>query len=144
MFCFRTFASPHIIVNFQQDQFVHENYLYNVKGGTFVDVGAHNGISLSNSYFFETELGWKGICVEPIPRAFGELQKNRNSILVQGCVTDFSVQGEFLLITHGEIPGNGGLAGTPEMLSGLLNKFDPRHLEEFDKPWLLLVLAVKS
>jgi FkbM family methyltransferase len=34
-----------------------------------VDVGAHDGRSLSNSFAF-TQLGWSGVLVEPLPRAF--------------------------------------------------------------------------
>jgi hypothetical protein len=41
-----------------QDRFIHENYFKELKGGVFVDIGAHNGISYSNTYFFEKELNW--------------------------------------------------------------------------------------
>jgi FkbM family methyltransferase len=34
--------------------------------GFFVDIGAHDGVSLSNTFFFES-LGWSGICVEANP-----------------------------------------------------------------------------
>ena len=44
--------------------------------GFFVDIGAHDGISLSNSYLFE-KLGWRGICIEANPRTFATLQQNR-------------------------------------------------------------------
>jgi FkbM family methyltransferase len=35
--------------------------------GFFVEVGALDGITLSNTYFFERELGWSGILVEANP-----------------------------------------------------------------------------
>ena len=38
-----------------------------------MDVGAHDGKTISNTYFFEKELGWKGICIEPILEIFKEL-----------------------------------------------------------------------
>lgn len=31
----------------------------------YVEIGADNGKFLSNSYFFDKQLGWEGICVEP-------------------------------------------------------------------------------
>jgi FkbM family methyltransferase len=37
-----------------------------------VDVGAHDGRSLSNSFPF-LQLGWSGILVEPLPQAFSQL-----------------------------------------------------------------------
>jgi FkbM family methyltransferase len=47
--------------------------------GFFVDVGAHDGISLSNTYLLEQH-GWKGICVEPIPEMYERLCKHRTAI----------------------------------------------------------------
>lgn len=43
----------------------------------FVEIGADNGLFLSNSYFFEKNAGWKGMCVEPRPPSYKELVKNR-------------------------------------------------------------------
>jgi FkbM family methyltransferase len=45
--------------------------------GFFVEIGAHNGIALSNTYLLETTYQWKGICVEPIPYIFTQLVKRR-------------------------------------------------------------------
>lgn len=41
----------------------------------FVDVGAHNGVSISNSYPF-IKKGWRCISVEPNPYIFKDLKKN--------------------------------------------------------------------
>lgn len=46
------------------------------KDGFYVDIGAHNGIDISNTLLFEN-LGWKGFCVEANPNTFSALQKNR-------------------------------------------------------------------
>lgn len=43
----------------------------------FVEFGATNGISLSNTYLLEKRLGWKGICAEPAKIWHSELYKNR-------------------------------------------------------------------
>jgi FkbM family methyltransferase len=65
-----------------QDQFIHANM---PRGKFYVDIGAGDGIFLSNTYLFE-RLGWSGICVEPHDESFERLQKNRNGSLVNLCV----------------------------------------------------------
>lgn len=45
--------------------------------GFFIEIGASDGIELSNTYLLETTHNWKGICVEPIPAKFQLLCKNR-------------------------------------------------------------------
>lgn len=42
--------------------------------GTFLDIGANDGITFSNSYAL-VEKGWKGACVEASPKAFKRLKK---------------------------------------------------------------------
>jgi FkbM family methyltransferase len=44
--------------------------------GYFVDIGAFDGIHLSNTYAFE-RMGWRGICVEAHPDYFPLLKRNR-------------------------------------------------------------------
>ena len=46
------------------------------KDGFYVDIGAHNGVDISNSLLFEN-LGWRGFCVEANPKTFERLRKNR-------------------------------------------------------------------
>lgn len=116
-FCFATYHS-HV----GQDRFVNENFFKNVRNGIFVDIGAYDGVTINNTYFFEKELGWTGICVEPIPSAFKSLRKNRKCHLVEGCVTNWSGDGTFFMIT-----------GVCQMLSGLVNKYDPRHVERIHR-----------
>ena len=45
--------------------------------GFFVEIGASDGINLSNTFLLETKYNWKGNCVEPIPKNFELLCKNR-------------------------------------------------------------------
>ena len=47
------------------------------KNGFFIDIGAHDGISLSNTYLLEKNYDWKGICIEPNPHVFKKLCINR-------------------------------------------------------------------
>jgi len=53
----------------------------NKKEGFFIEIGASDGIELSNTYLLEKMYNWKGICVEPIPKRFELLCKNRPNSL---------------------------------------------------------------
>ena len=50
--------------------------IFNNKSGICVEVGANDGITLSNTLFFE-KLGWKCILVEPDPDLYKLIQLNR-------------------------------------------------------------------
>ena len=57
--------------------------------GTYIEMGALNGIQYSNSYFFHKELGWKGVLVELTPKDFESLKRNRpNDVTVHAAVCD--------------------------------------------------------
>lgn len=43
-----------------------DNFFTHKRSGFFVDVGAYDGVHLSNSYHFE-QIGWTGLLVEPDP-----------------------------------------------------------------------------
>ncbi len=45
--------------------------------GVFVEAGAADGESISNTLWLERELGWTGLLVEGLPSAFSELRKKR-------------------------------------------------------------------
>ncbi len=53
------------------------SFYKNKTNGFFIEMGASNGIELSNTYLLEKDYNWRGICVEPIPSRFEELCKNR-------------------------------------------------------------------
>lgn len=58
-------------------------YLLKIKNGFFVEAGANNGISQSNTLYFEKNYGWKGILVEPVPELASEAKKNRPMAIVE-------------------------------------------------------------
>jgi len=104
-----------------QDKFIHENFFPEKKEGTFVEIGAYDGTTFSNTYFFEKELKWKGLCIEPNPQAFNRLKNARNAICVQGCISEKPGTVKFIQ-----------LSGYCEMLSGIQNKYDPEHVKRID------------
>ena len=104
-----------------QDKFIVE-LLKNKRGGIFLDIGAYDGIEFSNSFYLEKELGWGGICVEPNPRVFDQLNKNRNSTCLNICIAKEKRDYNFLLIS-----------GYAVMLSGIIEFFDGRHMDRINK-----------
>jgi FkbM family methyltransferase len=46
-------------------------------GGTYIEMGALDGVRFSNSYVFNKGLDWKGLLIELSPVSFTALQKNR-------------------------------------------------------------------
>lgn len=59
------------------DEQLYRTYFKDTCGGTFVEVGANDGETLSQSLFFEDQLGWRGVCIEPQPEKYKELAKRR-------------------------------------------------------------------
>jgi FkbM family methyltransferase len=102
-----------------QDRFLLENFFRGRRGGVFVDIGAYDGETLSNTAFFERSMGWSGLCVEPLPSAFAKLTQRRKALCENLCVADFEGEADFL---------ESDTASPDEMmLSGLPAHFDPRH-----------------
>ena len=83
------------------------------RGGYFLDSGACDGLQASNTVRLERESGWTGICVEPDPRFFALLERERTCICVSACLD----------VISGEAPFVAG--GT---LGGLLSGFDAHGL----------------
>jgi FkbM family methyltransferase len=69
--------------------------------GVFVDVGAYDGVTFSNSLFFEKHLGWRGICIEPLPDMFKKLKESRKAICLNHGVSDFIGSGKFADVNVG-------------------------------------------
>jgi FkbM family methyltransferase len=77
---------------------------YPPKGKTFVEVGAFDGISFSNTRLF-FENGWNGISIEPILKNYTKLEKlyqNTNVLTVRAAAADFIGESVFNVAT---IPG---------------------------------------
>lgn len=89
--------------------------------GFFIEIGAHDGISFSNTKRLE-ELGWTGICIEPIPEVFSRLEKNRTCTTICCAISKTLGVADFY---RNE--------GYTEMLSGLVDDFHPMHKQRLDR-----------
>lgn len=97
-----------------QDLWVLET-LGGKRGGFFVEIGATDGVSYSNTYGLEQELGWTGICIEPNPREQAQLRKNRKCTLVQALCS--SEAGRTLTFQI-----DGTLSGVRETAGGMMRE----------------------
>ncbi len=106
---------------YKQDFILDKVIFKDKKGKVFFDIGANDGITYSNTYFLEKNLGWTGVCVEPLPMTFKKLEDNRNCILENCAVGSSSRTETFIEVT-----------GYAEMLSGIKRNYDKRHINRID------------
>ena len=76
----------------------------------FVEFGATDGVSLSNTYFLETELNWSGVLAEPGMSWQSELKGNRMASISDKCV--WKTTGEKLEFVDASNPDLSGLEVT--------------------------------
>jgi hypothetical protein len=96
-----------------QDDTVNQLFFKHRRGGVFVDIGANEGTSMSNSHFFEQQLGWHGLCVEPHSDLCAALPASRSCAVACACALEES---KSVLFT--QVGGwVGGLRSTPPPLS---------------------------
>jgi FkbM family methyltransferase len=106
-----------------QDLYLETNIFKGYKNGCYVDVGAHDGITINNTLYFEQNNNWTGINVEPIKTVFDKLVINRpNSINLNCAVCNKCGETEFIYNV-----------GYTEMISGIKDNFDLRHLERLER-----------
>lgn len=101
---------------FGQDRFLDRFVFRQFRGGVFVDVGAHDGQSYSNSAFFERGRDWRGLCIEPNPAIFTKLRTARRAECIRCCVAAAQGEVDFLQVE-----------GPSDMLSGMLVSYPAAH-----------------
>lgn len=61
-------------------------YLKDIKNGFFVEAGANDGLSQSNSNYYEFYKNWKGLLIEPIEELYQACLQNRSrQTIVENC-----------------------------------------------------------
>lgn len=64
--------------------------------GFFLEIGANDGFTLSNTVYLENKFGWNGILVEANHNYMASLAKRKNSIIVNKAVSDHHGEAEFI------------------------------------------------
>lgn len=90
-----------------QDEFLDRNVFRGRRGGIFAEIGAYDGVTGSNTLFFEMFRGWSGILVEASPTWAGEARRNRDLPCVNVAVSDRAGEAAFLDIRRGYLQMGG-------------------------------------
>ena len=78
----------HIYGQFRQGDVVDKYYSGSKYGGFFIEAGAYDGETLSNTLFLEVKRNWTGILVEPNPDNYDILQSlNRKASSIDTCLS---------------------------------------------------------
>ncbi|MFY7729232.1 MAG: FkbM family methyltransferase [Flavobacterium sp.] len=86
----------------EEDITLNENYFKNKRNGTYIELGALDGVLYSNTKFFEDQLGWTGVLIEPHPIQFQRLQQTRpNNVLCNDLVSCKTEPQTFRFFTNG-------------------------------------------
>jgi FkbM family methyltransferase len=101
---------------FGQDEYLDKKIFKKREKGFFIDIGAHDGITYSNSLFFERYRKWAGICIEPNPDVFLKMAKLRSSLNIEACIGTKHGEVDFLKVS-----------GYAEMLSGMKDNYQKVH-----------------
>lgn len=92
----------------------------NQNSGMYLEFGAADGILHSNTYLLENEYKWSGLLIEPHPKAFKKLNRNRkNSLLIEAAVdpTFSQISSHGVLRDADQISGLDGFLGNDSHLS---------------------------
>lgn len=101
-----------------QDRVV-DKYLGHKRDGVFVDVGGYDGLTGSNSLFFEHHRGWSGVLVEPVAAQCDLAKQRRKCTCLPYAVADSDGTADFIVVSQGYT-----------QMSGLADQYDERLLKK--------------
>ena len=106
-----------------QDKFMYQTFFKNYnKPGFFTELGALDGILISNSLFYERILGWNGVCIEPTEHHFQRLLKQRKCHKFDDVIFDEEKDVIFYVAPP-----------CCDSLNGIKDLYDERHLKRIDR-----------
>jgi FkbM family methyltransferase len=108
--------------------------LKNKVNGYFIDIGATDGVTLSNTYHLEKVLGWTGICIEPNMSQCEIMKKERECICLNVAISDKNSVVRFKTYEGDRFAGhisNEGYEIESLTLEKLLKDFDCPHVIDY-------------
>lgn len=87
------------------DRYIYDKFFPTKLNGFFVECGAYDGVHECTCKFFESERGWSGVNIEPVPIMFERLVTNRpDSTNLNIALSDTNETKQFTEVT---LPGYG-------------------------------------
>ena len=102
---------------FGQDRFLDRHVFGGARAGVFVEAGAYDGVTGSNTLFFERFRGWRGLLVEPSPRLAALARGRRRAPVHEVALAAATGRGRFVEVVSGY-----------RMMSGLESTYPPSML----------------
>jgi len=102
-----------------QDMFLDQYVFETRRGGTFVDIGAYDGVTGSKTLFFETFRGWFGVLIEPVPAYLERAVSWRKAPAFGYAVGPNEGTRDFMTVVDGYL-----------QMSGFLDSYDAKTLEQ--------------
>jgi len=113
-----------------QDRYYIEQVAKFKCNGIFLDIGAYDGITGSNSYFLEKNLNWKGLLIECNPEIVNECRKNRNAY-----ICDKAIYKESNTMIDFIIPRGKEITGGKAQLSGIKDYLREESISCFNESY---------
>ena len=83
----KKFQSKKYFSQYKQDKLVDE-YFKSMRNGIFLEVGAADGVTISNTLFFERKRNWTGVLIEPNRDLYNSLVTvKRKSYSINACLS---------------------------------------------------------
>ena len=120
-------TEPRFFSQAGQDRLV-DGLLNGKHDGVFADVGGYDGVTGSNTLFFEIFRGWSGILVEPAPTQMRKAEAVRRCPCIPVAVAGAARDLEFMEVTQGYTQMSGFLDSYDANLLAQV-RGDPRHQE---------------
>ncbi len=98
--------------------FIVDQLLGKKRDGVFVDIGGYDGVTGSNTFFFEVWRGWTGLLVEPVEKSLEKARGMRRCTCVGCAVAEADGNAEFIEVKSGFT-----------QMSGMAHSYDPAMLE---------------
>lgn len=83
-----------------QDRWAIQRVFREAREGYFVEVGAGDGRTHSNTFALERDYGWTGILIEANPAYLDAMQRYRKCHCINACVNDNEVECDFFCFGH--------------------------------------------
>jgi len=110
-----------------------------LKNGFFIEAGAHDSETNSDSLYFELNHNWSGLLVEPHPLGFVEgLEKRRKATSIQTCLSTSPHPETMNFDLHGSVRNE----TTREAMAGLVLEPNPDTVEMQCLPLYSILLAM--